>query len=152
MVRSLPYVEALSLCRAEESQEEADMRQSLGLVPLEVESAMPDAESAIPDVVMAEPPPVPTPPKTNKSILVPTTPEVPAIVHPSQPLPKIPEPTSRPINGPTVEAAKAPVPSPFPIKAVNDVPVQSNLPIFVEEEEKNEEMPAIDLGSDSDLE
>ncbi|KAJ6539553.1 rRNA processing/ribosome biogenesis-domain-containing protein [Mycena capillaripes] len=152
MVRSLPYVEALSLFRAEESQEEADMRQSLGLVLLEVESSTHNAESAIPDVVMAEPPPATIHPRTNKSPLVPTAPEMPAIVLSPQPLPKIPEQTSQPLNGPTVEAESASVPSPFSIKAVNEASVQIDMPIFAEEDEKNEEMPAIDLGSDSDSE
>ncbi|KAF7352611.1 Pre-rRNA-processing protein rix1 [Mycena venus] len=55
LLRSMPHVESLSLFRTEESQEESEMRQGLGLVPSEVESSLPTTT----DVVMAEPPPAP---------------------------------------------------------------------------------------------
>ncbi|KAJ7368529.1 rRNA processing/ribosome biogenesis-domain-containing protein [Mycena albidolilacea] len=142
LVRSMPYVESLSVFRAEESQEESEMRQSLGLVPAETE-----------DVVMAvaNPPAPPTPPRTSKNLPVPPSVAVPAAVQlPPQPLPQLPPKPSLPDDGERIEAAKAPVPSPTPAKAIDATPVQVEMPIFVEEEEKNEEMPAIDLGSDSD--
>jgi hypothetical protein len=139
-------VESLSLFRAEESQEESDARQSLGLVHLEEDSSVPNVECAIPDVVMAEPP-TPAPSKTKESPLVPTFLEMPTIAPPPQPLPEKPEQTSQPLADPGIEAEKERVPSPF--SKSNTAPVQIDMPIFVEEEEKNEEMPAIDLGSDS---
>jgi hypothetical protein len=140
-------VESLSLFRAEESQEESDARQSLGLVHLEEDSSVPNVESAIPDVVMAEPP-TPAPSKTKESPLVPTSLEMPTIAPPPQPLPEKPEQTSQPLADQDIEAEKERVPSPF--SKSNAAPVQIDMPIFVEEGEKNEEMPAIDLGSDSD--
>jgi hypothetical protein len=136
----MPYVEALSVFRAEESQEESEMRRSLGLVPAETETE---------DVVMAvaHPPAPPVPPITSKNLPVPPSAAVPAAVQ----LP--PQPSlqpSAPDDGERIEAANAPVPPPTPAKAIDAPPVQIEMPIFAEEEEKNEEMPAIDLGSDSD--
>ncbi|KAJ7129455.1 rRNA processing/ribosome biogenesis-domain-containing protein [Mycena epipterygia] len=142
LVRSLPGVESLSLFQAEESQEETDTRQSLGLIPSGI-------ESPIPDIVMVDPPAAPTPSKTNKSTPVPASLEMPAPSLPPQALPQKSQQTSQPPRRDT-EGWKAPVSSPPPIKAIYDAPVQTSMPITVDEEEKNEEMPAIDLGSDSD--
>jgi hypothetical protein len=139
----MPYVESLSVFRAEESREESEMRQSLGLVPTETE-----------DVVMAvaNPPAPPAPPITsNKNLPVPPSAAVPAAVQlPPQPLPQLPPKPSLPDDGERIEAANAPAPPPTPAKAIDAPPAQIEMPIFAEEEEKNEEMPAIDLGSDSD--
>lgn len=142
LVRSLPGVESLSLFRAEESQEETDTRQSLGLV-------LSGMDSSIPDIVMVDPSAAPAPQKTNKSASVPASLEMPAPSLPPQALTQKPQQTSQPPPR-DPETRNAPVSSPPPIKAIYDAPVQTSMPIAVEEEERNEEMPAIDLGSDSD--
>jgi hypothetical protein len=138
-MRALPPVEALCLFRAEESQEESETCRALGIVgadgdptsdvvmaePPRIEKpASPPQVAKMPDVVMAQPPP---PPQTV----------VPAPSLPSQPPP------------PTTQQPSVPLPRDIapPIKAT----AQIDTPVFIEEE-KNEEMPAIDLGSDSDEE
>ncbi|KAJ6515674.1 rRNA processing/ribosome biogenesis-domain-containing protein [Mycena sanguinolenta] len=141
LVRSMPYIESLSLFRAEESQEESEMRRSLGLVP-----------SSAQDVIIPEPSAPPTasrtinatPPRTIENPPVLPSAAVPAVVLPP-PLPQLlPEISTR--DDRSIETVAAPLPT----KIVNQTPVEIDMPIFVEEEEKNEEMPAIDLGSDSD--
>ncbi|KAJ7781030.1 rRNA processing/ribosome biogenesis-domain-containing protein [Mycena metata] len=139
LVRSMPHIESLSLFRAEESQEEIDARESLGLVPSEIEPE-PDVEPAILDVIMADPPTLPTPPTTNKIQPVPASVE-PAAGRPPQRTEQAPQPLN--------DEKMVSIPSPHPRKVVNDVPPPVDMPSFVEEE-TNEEMPAIDLGSDSD--
>ncbi|KAF7355498.1 Pre-rRNA-processing protein rix1 [Mycena sanguinolenta] len=145
LVRSMPYIESLSLFRAEESQEESEMRRSLGLVP-----------SSTPDVMIPEPSASPTapritnatPPRTIQSPSVTPAAEMPAAVLPP-PLPRsTPEISTR--DDRNIETVAVPV-APLPTRTVNPTPtVEIDMPAFVEEEEKNEEMPAIDLGSDSD--
>jgi hypothetical protein len=83
---------------------------------------------------------------------VPLSAAVPAIVQlPPQPPPQLPPKPSLPDDGERIEAANAPAPPPSPAKPIDAPPAQTEMPIFAEEEEeKNEEMPAIDLGSDSD--
>ncbi|KAK7061882.1 Pre-rRNA-processing protein rix1 [Favolaschia claudopus] len=142
LLRSMPAVEALSLFRSEESQEEVELRKTLGL-----------GSAADGDVVMDELPPPPPAAAAETSKLPsqvlqekPTivTPSVtPAIAPPSQPLrPLIPEMVTVP-DQPRIEAVA-------PTKPVAQPPVAVEMPVFVEEEEVNEEMPGIDLDSDSD--
>ncbi|KAJ7904735.1 hypothetical protein B0H14DRAFT_3421490 [Mycena olivaceomarginata] len=147
LVRSMPYVESLSVFRAEESQEESEMRRSLGLVPAETETETEDVVMAV-----ANPPAPPAPPITSKNLPVPPSVAVPAVIQlPPQPPPQLTPKPSLPDDGGRIAAANAPVPPPTPAKSIDAPPVQTEMPIFAEEEEeKNEEMPAIDLGSDSD--
>ncbi|KAJ7240352.1 rRNA processing/ribosome biogenesis-domain-containing protein [Mycena haematopus] len=134
LVRSMPYIESLSLFRAEESQEESEMRQSLGLV------------SSATDEIIAEPPAPPAAPRASENPLVPPTVEVSAIAL-SQPPQPLPETSAR--DDRRIETVAEPVSWPLTTKTTNQTPVEIDIPILVEEE-KNEEMPAIDLGSDSD--
>lgn len=137
LMRALPPVEALSLFRAEKSQEENDECRALGIVGADV-----DVE---PDVVMAEPPP------TRIEIIpdvVLAQPPPPARLQ--TPIPSVsPQHPLKPPQSLASRNSEAPAPihrQPVsPIKAVHEPPI----PILVEEE-KNEEMPAIDLGSDSE--
>ncbi|KAJ7490368.1 rRNA processing/ribosome biogenesis-domain-containing protein [Mycena galericulata] len=137
LVRSLPFVESLSLCRAEESQEEIDTRQSLGLVAFE-------GDASVPDVDMVELPLLLAPSLPKTGTLIPVATEIPATSLPPQPPQKLPQ-ASQPIP----QDSEAPAFSSQPPKASDEATAHIDLPIFVEEE-KNEEMPAIDLGSDSD--
>jgi len=141
LVRSMPYIESLSLFRAEESQEESEMRRSLGLVPSSTQDVIipePSAPPTAPRTINA------TPPRTIENPPVPPSAAVPAVVLPP-PLPQLlPEISTR--DDRSIETVAVPLPT----KTVNQTPVEIDMPNFVEEEEKNEEMPAIDLGSDSD--
>ncbi|KAJ7721169.1 rRNA processing/ribosome biogenesis-domain-containing protein [Mycena maculata] len=145
LVRSLPFVESLSLFRAEESQEEADACESLGLIPSE-------GKSHTPDIVTVEPPPVPALPLSNKSPAVPVVAQIPVAQIPVTPATSLlarPQQSSQPPPQHS-EPGEAPVLSPPPEKSSHEAPAQVDMPMLIEEDEKNEEMPAIDLGSDSD--
>jgi hypothetical protein len=152
LVRTLPHVESLSLFRLEESQEEAQIRQSLGLgindqhvqpsepsLNVATDDSM-DAETTIipPSSVftgISHPSPVDPPQDQDRS--------VPLAVPPGTPV--IPEP------GPTLNL----IPPPPPETAKTSILVTSDLPPVpliptIESDEDDEEMPAIDLNSDSD--
>ncbi|KAJ7178937.1 rRNA processing/ribosome biogenesis-domain-containing protein [Mycena filopes] len=145
LVRSMPPLESFSLFRAEESQEEIDARQTLGLVPSEAELDVPVTGGT--DVVMADPPTLPTPPPTtNKSLAIPASTEPPAATPESARPPPPPFKKAEPLNEQKIESR----PAPHSAKPVHDAPPAVEMPSFVEEEETNEEMPVIDLRSDSD--
>ncbi|KAJ7180313.1 rRNA processing/ribosome biogenesis-domain-containing protein [Mycena crocata] len=152
LVRTMPRVESLSLFRAEESQEESETRQSLGLAAseAEAESSTTLVQSSISDVVMAEPPPNPTATKPNGSPLVPVSLATPTTPLP-MPLPQESQQLLQPYSGHQPSSGHPEVErSPQSPKSSHDGPVQVDDLAFVEEDDKNEEMPAIDLGSDSD--
>ncbi|KAJ6628867.1 rRNA processing/ribosome biogenesis-domain-containing protein [Mycena sp. CBHHK59/15] len=143
LLRSLPYVESLSLFRGEESQEESDACQILGLVAPQLGSSVGT------DIDMAEPPPV-SPPANSKPPVSPTYIEKPATTTQApatQPLP----PASLTLTQ-SIVVKEVPTPLQSTTTIVNDTSLQLQTHVSFEEDEKNEEMPAIDLGSDSDSE
>ncbi|KAJ7228479.1 rRNA processing/ribosome biogenesis-domain-containing protein, partial [Mycena pura] len=158
LVRSLPYIEALSLFRAEESQEESDAREGLGLVP-----SAPAMESITSEVLMSEAPTISSPSRANTSKSSDNPPQ--PRVLPQNSLQMVP-PNSRnaeaekppmrvlspqlPMPSPLVSAPSFQTPAPSSTKVVKPSPVDA--PMFVEENENNEEMPTIDMDSDSDSE
>ncbi|KAJ7498714.1 rRNA processing/ribosome biogenesis-domain-containing protein [Mycena latifolia] len=136
-----PRLPPLSLFRAEESQEESDTCRALGIIGME--------GNVEPDVMMAEPPPPPRPHTNPDDMRQPQPPKTVATAAsgPPQSVPEPPQPLSRETEAPRpVPRETAPPPKP-----AYEPPAPIDMPVFVEEE-KNEEMPAIDLGSDSEEE
>ncbi|KAF5387632.1 hypothetical protein D9615_000575 [Tricholomella constricta] len=149
LVRSLPHVESLSLFRAEEPQEEADVREELGL-----QGAFPDRPITThdtQDVVMEDD--SRTAPKIND--------ENPVTIHgqqpPAKPVPAVP--TISNVNVQQAAAATLPrahVEPPRPQPAViESAPARPVIPpqhaaVPAQEEDEDEEMPAINMDSDSD--
>ncbi|RDB22742.1 Pre-rRNA-processing protein rix1 [Hypsizygus marmoreus] len=146
LVRSLPHVEALSLFRAEEPQEEIDVREELGL-----HGVLPDAPPSSQDVDMEdditpspyvqdtalEPMKAPPIPKLNASLD--SAPENPSYSAPQKPGPQIP--TSSLKTPPLPKVAIPPPPSP-------SAPMQPM--VAAADDEEDEEMPAINMDSDSE--
>ncbi|KAJ7068467.1 hypothetical protein C8F01DRAFT_1208022 [Mycena amicta] len=125
LMRSVPGVEALSLYRAEESQEETDLLKSLGLVSAD----SPSIEEPAADIVLESPPP-------------------PTVQRP------MPQPVQPPITPPSknLETVLPPPQSSLPKIAPAPIATPVDVPMDVEDTEKNEEMPEIDLDSDSEAE
>ncbi|KAG6877240.1 hypothetical protein C0992_010466 [Termitomyces sp. T32_za158] len=145
LVRSLPHVESLSLFRAEESQEELDTREGLGLC-----GASPGQLNLVEDVVMQDfapseteqinnrqsakvsEPPLPQNPSsssfTNTSkntLLAASTLLIPSTIEPS-------------LSTPAETIVHPQIPLPHPIAAL------------AQSDDDDEEMPVINLDSDSD--
>ncbi|GLB33999.1 putative rRNA processing/ribosome biogenesis [Lyophyllum shimeji] len=156
LVRSLPHVESLSLFRAEESQEETNIRQELGL-----RSAVPDQPSSTTetqDVIMEEDsrtsaaktdmnsvksnalsPPPPKPPSTPSNL--PTKPTADAQQTPISEVQSSIEPP-RPKANVAESATAKPVIPPQPMV----VRTQGG----ENDEDEDDEMPAINMESDSE--
>jgi hypothetical protein len=143
-MRSLPHIEALSLFRAEESQEERDARESVGLV------VTPELHSETVDVVMAEPSmTAPAVPGTSVGPIARAAalPVAPVLLE----KPTAPSPLLTPPPGQILQPAPPKVVEVMASSGMTEVTRDAPLGIqTIIEEEKNEEMPAIDLGSDSD--
>ncbi len=128
----MPHVETLSLFHAEESSEEARIRESFGLLAVSPEAAT---------IAPAEPPaPVPLPQPS-------------AALGPLQTAP-VPHTLSAPTNSDVsmIDLHPAPVkqqsfklPEPAPIRTSTSIIQQTP-----QEDEEDEAMPSIDLDSDSD--
>ncbi|KAF7332113.1 RIX1 domain-containing protein [Mycena kentingensis (nom. inval.)] len=134
LLRTMPGIEALSLFRTEESEEESHLIKSFGLA-----SVAPSA----PPVVRAGSEPVTLLPKRQ-----PTAPA-------AQPLAPAVEPPAALIFRPTPPAPKPPLKAPSPALKVGPAPAEAPtlpVPMDVEGDETNEDMPSIDLDSDSDSE
>lgn len=191
LVRALPHVEALSLFRAEEGQEEKDARQGLGLVTMD--EAQPAANAATPSATA----------NAAEGVAVDATPGVPPlagsqaappglaavtaahavaaaeqsangatranVTSTAAPLGNVqavstdtPQATHSRLSGPsTLPRAPEPLPSPSRIvpsvaaaRVSPQVPAEPRtVPAPVQDEEDEDEpMPGIDLGSDSEEE
>nr|GAT59990.1 predicted protein [Mycena chlorophos] len=136
LMRSMPGVEALSLFRAEESQEESDLLRSLGLV------------SADPPKMEAEPVASVVPHATPTS-QQPSTPQLPPLAAKPAPIASPPPQTALPPRpaAPQLQQQRAQQP-----KIAPPAPTPIEVAMEVEDDERNEEMPSIDLDSDSDAE
>ncbi|KAG6812998.1 hypothetical protein H0H92_014929 [Tricholoma furcatifolium] len=149
LVRSLPHVESLSLFSAEEPQEEADVRRDLGLHV--VAPSQPPAAHAEEDVVMKDA--ITAPVVSVKPIDSATSPlpkPLPSATAAIQSLPApqtLPSPVviERPHIQPPVAAQKN-TPRPAVPQPVQPVTVPNPL------DEEDEEMPEINMDSDSDEE
>ncbi|KAF7288291.1 RIX1 domain-containing protein [Mycena chlorophos] len=145
LMRSMPGVEALSLFRAEESQEESDLLRSLGLVSadpptMESQPAM-EAEpvaSVVPHATLAPPP----------MSQQPSTPQLPPLAEKPAPIAAAPR-TALPPRPPAAQLQQQRAQQP---KIAPPAPPATEVAMQVEDDEKNEEMPSIDLDSDSDAE
>ncbi|KZP24698.1 hypothetical protein FIBSPDRAFT_951090 [Athelia psychrophila] len=152
LLRSLPHVEALSLFRAEESHDEFAVRESLGLGAAEAHPAAPvqpgalHAPSAIATPDLPEAPPAKTlftmdaPPDTSSKV--------------SAPEPKVAQATLL-APTPTLPPHPAQLPTPPPPASKTPLANEASLQTTVvaamdEDEDEAEEMPAIDMDSDSD--
>jgi hypothetical protein len=164
LVRSLPHVESLSLFRTEESQEEAEAREALDLTYGEA-SSHPERPPSIQDVQMKDetrlslsenestesPPlqaqistaPMPLPGRLSSLAI-----EQPVLRNsPPQP-PTLPSAPSSRLLPPSVSAPEKNV---APINMVPQSSAPQLHPIIAStSEEEDEEMPAINLDSDSD--
>jgi hypothetical protein len=153
LVRTLPHVESLSLFRLEESQEEAQIRLSLGLgvnnqhaqpsepiVNVASDDSMDAETTTIPPASsvftgISHPSPADPPQDQDRS--------VPLAVPPCTPVIPVPDPTLNLIPPLKPETAAK-----TSILVTSDLPPVPLIPI--ESDEDDEEMPAIDLNSDSD--
>ncbi|KIY67371.1 hypothetical protein CYLTODRAFT_444097 [Cylindrobasidium torrendii FP15055 ss-10] len=158
LVRSMPHVETLSLFHAEESNEEKTIREALGL------GNGGSAEMVKEDVVMGDVVPTPLPPPLASALTAPAF--APPTLAPSAPAPALtgpasvqdnttmvsaPEPAAT-FSTPAVPAAISfgATPAPKP-KATPAAVARPTVPVVVvDEEDDDEEMPTIDLGSDSE--
>lgn len=167
LVCSLPHVESLSLFPAEESQEEAEARDTLGLTYTRA-LPHPAQSSSVQDVVMVEETSVPL--AMTKHTETPTI-QTQTFAGPVPLPPKVPRsPVEQPgirksiPQAPVVDSApstRLPEPEPEPAPGQNAAPinntVQSLAPLLhpistitSKDEDSDEEMPAINLDSDTD--
>ncbi|KAG1755494.1 rRNA processing/ribosome biogenesis-domain-containing protein [Suillus lakei] len=161
LVRPLPHVEALSLFRAEESNEELAARTSLALATI-YDTAMMDVAA---DPIAMTPTPEPTPQPVPTHLPIPTPNTTPAPISISSPVPASQKMTSSITVAPTKDSADVPLAVPSRQPATSLLPSSSSqmelapltveprfIPVAVDEEEEEEEegMPTIDMESDSD--
>jgi hypothetical protein len=147
LIRSLPHVESLSLFRAEESLEEIDAREALGLGVAEQHLKALDSTENVtiappnPETINVQPSPTPASASAAQTILpskfVEPTPKSPL------PLPPSPLPSSSLIQ--TLTASSSIVPA-----TVQPAPVVVPMDEGEDEGEEDEEMPTMDMSSDSD--
>ncbi|KAF7301847.1 RIX1 domain-containing protein [Mycena indigotica] len=139
LMRSMPGIEALSLSRAEESQEESDLLQSLKLVSpntptveIPTSSGDPIVEAPAMNSVPREPPAVQIPTIPAPSFRPPTAIQAPA----------------QPSTSSILRTQETP-----PLTMPRAIETRIEAPMEVEQDnDRNEEMPAIDLDSDSEEE
>ncbi|KAG6916712.1 hypothetical protein DXG01_005661 [Tephrocybe rancida] len=146
LVRSLPHVESLSLFRAEEPQEEADVREELRL-----QGAFPDQPNVHEEDIVMEGSATPQSPPINRiqpmkvDVLPSLLPPLPSTT-PSAQAPHVPPLLTTPANNveePRIQpVVQKSAPKPVVSQSVA-VPVR-------EEEDEDEEMPAINMDSDSE--
>jgi hypothetical protein len=148
LVRSLPHVESLFLFRAEESQEEIDTRESLGLEIMDQNPLLLNQ-----DMTMEEQPSLPQPNSESTSSVIPPPPVEALVDHP--PLPTLPGATdgNQKLSGSVTSTSTPPlIPGP-PLSSTAGTlrpVVQSQTVVPFVEDEEDEEIPAIDVDSDSD--
>ncbi|KAF9028466.1 hypothetical protein BDZ89DRAFT_1066113 [Hymenopellis radicata] len=136
LVRSMPHVETLSLFHAEESSEEARIRESFGLL-----AVSPEAATTVASQAPLEPPaPVSLPPQN-------------VALGPLQTAP-VPHAHSAPTDGdvPMIDMRPAPVKQQS-FKLPEPAPIRASTPIIKQTppgDEEDEAMPSIDMNSDSD--
>lgn len=159
LVRSLPHVEALSLFRAEESNEELAARTSLALATTYDANVMDDMID--PTIVTPIPKPAPQPVPTHLSM---PTPKITAPGPISTPSPVLANQkmTSSITTAPTKDSAdiSSAISSRQPTKSLMSSSIQMELapptvepriiPMVVDDDEEEEGMPTIDMESDSD--
>ena len=175
LIRALPHVEYLSLFRAEESQEESDMRDALGVATADDLHPAPPLQT---DVVMQPPPVVPSPPPVFPVSTQSRLPTVTDSATTSLPMLQAAQTQALPTNiqlqdvaqnaPPPAELATPLTPSAGPFTAVpgsalierptastdnalasSIAPKVSVAPVVAEEDD-DEPMPSIDMDSDSD--
>lgn len=156
LVRPLPHVEALSLFRAEESNEELAVRTSLALATAYDANIM----DVVEDPIMVTPATEPTPHAVPTHLPMPT-PEItaPGPILISPPVPASQKMTSSITTAPTKNSAdilpaissRQPAKSQLPPSSSQmELMVEPRfIPVVVDDEEE-EGMPAIDMESDSD--
>ncbi|CAK5275479.1 unnamed protein product [Mycena citricolor] len=136
LLRSLPWIESLSLSHAEESQAEAELRQSLGLAsaePLEPVEKVAPISASTDDLSMSRPAQAPTP----------------VITAPVFSAPLLPPPQMATQLAPqTVAMTPAPTTPAKPVPASLATTV-TQMRMEVDDDE-NEEMPVLNMDSDSE--
>ncbi|KAF8204795.1 rRNA processing/ribosome biogenesis-domain-containing protein [Pholiota molesta] len=157
LVRSMPHVEALSLFKAEESQEEAEALAALEAKPMDsqpIEKAQEDIMMRDPISVPATIPAAKAPPSMTPSNEMAPVKEISNIPLPSQPI-SINEPSTKKDGDITPAMESTPLPSsrigPMTQIAPKVSPSRPLVPIHqAEDEDEDEEMPAINMDSDSE--
>jgi hypothetical protein len=149
LVRSLPHVESLSLFRAEESLDEIDAREGLGLGVVE---QLPKLPNAMDDITMTHVAP--------EEVTMQASPTTTTIAKHIDVTIQSPPARQSKIAQPKPMSPFPPPPDPLPSSSVTQVLIASSstVPVTVEpvsviapmDEEEDEEMPAIDMDSDSE--
>jgi hypothetical protein len=153
----MPHVEALSLFKAEESQEEAEALAALEAKPMDsqpIEKAQEDIMMRDPISVPATIPAAKAPPSMTPSNEMAPVKEISNIPLPSQPI-SINEPSTKKDGDITPAMESTPLPSsrigPMTQIAPKVSPSRPLVPIHqAEDEDEDEEMPAINMDSDSE--
>ncbi|KAG5342288.1 hypothetical protein C0989_003417 [Termitomyces sp. Mn162] len=147
LVRSLPHVESLSLYRAEESQEEADVREELGLHGAFPHQSKPVEEDIIMgDSVSPETQPVNNIQPVRIAELSPPKPVSSTVANTSSK----PQPAS--LIVPVSVAIERPRLKPLEPKSLPQTVIPQPAVAPAQDERDDEEMPAINMDSDSDEE
>ncbi|KAA1466753.1 hypothetical protein DENSPDRAFT_812014 [Dentipellis sp. KUC8613] len=154
LVRSLPHVDALSLFRAEEGDEEQDVRAGLGIGVAGFLGAAGDedevpAPAVVPSIVgrAAEPAAALAAPFTLFAKPAVASTAAPAFTAPTASTAPVPTPAPAPILAPSTSSAKVPPPPSVPLPS-SSKPTPSTAPQAHDDDD--EEMPSIDMGSDSE--
>ncbi|KAH0587795.1 hypothetical protein J132_06140 [Termitomyces sp. J132] len=147
LVRSLPHVESLSLYRAEESQEEADVREELGLHGAFPHQSKPVEEDIIMgDSVSPETQPVNNIQPVRIAELSPPKPVSSTVANTSS------EPQPASLIVPVSVAIECPRLKPLEPKSLPQTVIPQPAVAPAQDERDDEEMPAINMDSDSDEE
>ncbi|KAG1892257.1 rRNA processing/ribosome biogenesis-domain-containing protein [Suillus subluteus] len=159
LVRPLPHVEALSLFRAEESNEERAARTSLALATTYDANVMDDMVD--PTIVTPTPDPAPRPVSTHLPMPTPKI-TAPGPISTPSPVPANQKMTSSITTAPTKDSAdiSSAISSRQPTKSLLPSSIQMELappmveprliPMVVDDDEEEEGMPTLDMESDSD--
>ncbi|KAJ3551411.1 hypothetical protein NM688_g4721 [Phlebia brevispora] len=180
VLRALPHAENLTLFRAEESQEECDIRRALCIGTMDELALQAPVQETIsttpgPTIVTStepteKPPPQPCAEPAEQFLSVPPLSVVPLLqrsIDVSRPSARVVTEiqATRPAeSGPTPRKTGVPVsvqPPPRPVEASSlsarqptvasaEAPAAQPIPIVVDEDDEDEPMPSIDMGSDSE--
>ena len=140
LIRSMPHVESLSLFKAEEPQDEAEMFSTLGLTSIHPsQSQIEQQDVSMTDSLTKAPTDNYATRNLRDSTLPPQEPKEQLSVIPTN----LPPPPTKPSN--MLEAAKSTI-------GLRSSTIVSNPVLFSKEDERDgdEEMPLIDIDSDSD--
>ncbi|KAF8165502.1 rRNA processing/ribosome biogenesis-domain-containing protein [Crassisporium funariophilum] len=156
LVRSMPHVEALSLFKAEETEEEVELLLTLGLQSTHLHPT-PDAQDVLMNDQLASIPQSNAPKTVSPAVEQKETPAIPLNIPPAKTLPsQVTVATSDDAFKPsTITSQLVPHALEYrqaPNKKANEpIPSSEVIPIIAaDDEDEDEEMPFIDMASDSE--